>query len=99
MTKKTTLLGLFLISFYGCQGQSTSSAKSLLSGVSIDYYSNDSQNELMNSEFNSLSNLVELGAENFYQNNTNIDDKLRTRKYYNQGNISLKRNISVYKIN
>jgi hypothetical protein len=99
MTKKITLIGLFLIALHGYKGQSTSSAKSLLSGVSMDYYSNDSQNKLMNSEFNSLSNLVELDTENFYQNNTNIDDKLRTRKYYNQGNISLKRNISVYKIN
>ena len=97
MTKKITLLGLFLIAFHGYKGQSTSSAKSLLSGVSMDYYSNDSQNKTMNSEFNSLSNL-ELDAENFSQNNKS-DAKLRIRKYYNNGNVSLKRNISVYKLN
>ena len=98
MTKKITLIGLFLMACYSYKGQSTSNAKSLLSGVNLDYYSNNPQNDLITAQASSI-NIPDLENENFTLLESVNDSKSRTRKPYNHKNARMKRNISIYRLN
>ena len=98
MTKKITVLSLILVTFYSYKGQNTSNAKSLLSGLNLDYYSNNIQNDLTTNEANSI-NISELENENFTLLESVNDSKSRTRKPYNHKNARMKRNISIYRLN
>ncbi len=97
MTKKITVLSLILVTFYSYKGQNTSNAKSLLSGLNMDYYSS-TQNDLSTAKSNSLNNL-EIKNESFSLLESAKDSKSRTRKPYNHKNARMKRNISIYRLN
>ena len=98
MTKKITLLGLFLMAFYSYKGQSTSSAKSLLSGAVMNYSAEENTNTVNQSNFK----LFDEGEPKVNKGNRSLAQSGRNRKRnasWIEDSYRIKRNIAVYKLN
>ena len=98
MTKKTTLLALFLIAFYSYKGQHTSSAKSLLSGVEMNYSTENYNEDIPYLNIEMIESL-EATNNDFYNNTSYTKSYSKNTRSITGTRNRMKKRISVYKLN
>ena len=96
MTIKTTLFILLLTTFLSYKGQTTSNAKSLLSGATISYSTFHSNKENLTLE---QENFQTLTAKNVDYQQETIELKDQIKNFFSGSASSrIKKNTSIYKV-